>query len=118
MLPWVTVKIVGRLCYHGNRDRSHWTVVLCYHGIIADVSMISDVHVLLGEIHAILMFCCLSLSLSRGSLLSTMIFVYAVTSPVCGYSGGALYARMGGRISLHPESTYLHVVEHILCMPV
>ena len=34
--------------------------------------------------------------LSQGSLLSTMIFVYTVTSSVCGYSGGALYARMGG----------------------
>lgn len=34
----------------------------------------------------------------RGSLLGTSIFVYAVTSPVNGYFGGALYAKMGGRI--------------------
>lgn len=33
----------------------------------------------------------------RGSLLSTAIFVYAATSPVNGYFGGALYARMGGK---------------------
>ena len=32
----------------------------------------------------------------RGSLLSTAIFMYALTSPVCGYAGGALYSRMGG----------------------
>lgn len=32
----------------------------------------------------------------RGSLLSTAIFVYAATSPVNGYFGGSLYARMGG----------------------
>lgn len=36
-------------------------------------------------------------SYRRGSLLSTGIFVYAATSPVNGYFGGSLYARMGGR---------------------
>jgi len=34
----------------------------------------------------------------RGSLLSTAIFVYAATSPVNGYFGGGLYARLGGKI--------------------
>ncbi|KAL5017783.1 hypothetical protein ScPMuIL_003505 [Solemya velum] len=34
----------------------------------------------------------------RGSLLSTAIFVYAATSPVNGYFGGSLYARMGGKV--------------------
>lgn len=34
----------------------------------------------------------------RGSLLSTSIFVYAATSPVNGYFGGGLYARLGGKI--------------------
>lgn len=33
----------------------------------------------------------------RGSLLSTSIFVYAATSPINGYFGGSLYARMGGK---------------------
>ena len=33
----------------------------------------------------------------RGSLLSTAIFVFAATSPVNGYFGGSLYARMGGQ---------------------
>ncbi|XP_014282711.1 transmembrane 9 superfamily member 3 [Halyomorpha halys] len=33
----------------------------------------------------------------RGSLLSTAIFVYAATSPVNGYTGGGLYARLGGK---------------------
>jgi len=33
----------------------------------------------------------------RGSLLSTSIFMFAVTAPVNGYFGGSLYARMGGR---------------------
>ena len=33
----------------------------------------------------------------RGSMLSTAIFVYAATAPVNGYTGGSLYARMGGK---------------------
>jgi transmembrane 9 superfamily protein 3 len=33
----------------------------------------------------------------RGSLLSTIIFVYAATSPINGYFGGGLFARMGGK---------------------
>ena len=31
-------------------------------------------------------------------MLSTAIFVYAATAPVNGYSGGSLYARMGGKM--------------------
>ncbi|KAL6431987.1 hypothetical protein ACFW04_007434 [Cataglyphis niger] len=34
----------------------------------------------------------------RGSMLSTAIFVYAATSPINGYAGSGLYARMGGRV--------------------
>ena len=34
----------------------------------------------------------------RGSILSTVIFVYAATSPVNGYFGGSLYARQGGQL--------------------
>lgn len=34
----------------------------------------------------------------RGSILTTAILTYAATSPVNGYTGGGLYARMGGRI--------------------
>jgi len=33
----------------------------------------------------------------RGSLLSTAIFVYAVSSPINGYFGGSLYAQYNGR---------------------
>lgn len=31
-------------------------------------------------------------------MLSTAIFVYAATSPINGYFGGSLYARLGGRL--------------------
>ncbi|XP_008487150.2 transmembrane 9 superfamily member 3, partial [Diaphorina citri] len=44
-----------------------------------------------------LLYCSFLSSLRRGSLLSTAIFVYALTSPVNGYAGGALYSRLGGR---------------------
>ena len=37
---------------------------------------------------------------SRGSIMSTIIFVYAATSPVNGFFGGALYSRLGGKQSL------------------
>ncbi|CAH3045205.1 unnamed protein product [Pocillopora meandrina] len=33
---------------------------------------------------------------TRGSILSTTIFVYAATAPVNGFMGGSLYARQGG----------------------
>lgn len=33
----------------------------------------------------------------RGSMVSIGIFIYAATSPLNGYFGGSLYARMGGR---------------------
>ncbi|XP_014219614.1 transmembrane 9 superfamily member 3 [Copidosoma floridanum] len=34
----------------------------------------------------------------RGSMLSAAILLYAITSPINGYAGGSLYARMGGRV--------------------
>ena len=43
----------------------------------------------------------------RGTLLSTAIFLYATTSPINGYFGGALYSRLGGK--------YLHIVAYLLC---
>jgi transmembrane 9 superfamily protein 3 len=33
----------------------------------------------------------------RGGILSTAIFVYSFFSPICGFTGGALYSRLGGR---------------------
>lgn len=34
----------------------------------------------------------------RGSMLTSAIVTYAALSPVNGYTGGGLYARMGGRV--------------------
>ncbi|XP_061180989.1 transmembrane 9 superfamily member 3-like [Saccostrea echinata] len=56
-----------------------------YH--IATVTLCVIIFSILGDLYT-----------ERGSLLSTAIFVYAATSPVNGYFGGSLYARMGGKL--------------------
>lgn len=56
-----------------------------YH--ISVVSLCVIIFAILGDLYT-----------ERGSLLSTAIFVYAATSPVNGYFGGSLYARMGGKV--------------------
>ncbi|KAL3285397.1 hypothetical protein HHI36_019501 [Cryptolaemus montrouzieri] len=62
-------------------------------------SMIGAGHQLTLVVFCVIIFAILGeLYTERGSLLSTSIFVYAVTSPVNGYFGGSLYARMGGKI--------------------
>ena len=47
----------------------------------------------------VILFAILSedLRMGRGSVLTTMIFVYAGTAPVAGFFGGSLYSRSGGR---------------------
>jgi transmembrane 9 superfamily member 3 len=51
----------------------------------------------------------------RGSLLSTAIFVYAATSPVNGYFGGALYARMGGKIWIRQMLLSASLIPMFVC---
>lgn len=51
----------------------------------------------------------------RGSLLSTAIFVYAATSPVNGYAGGSLYARMGGRTWIKQCVVSAFLVPALVC---
>lgn len=53
---------------------------------IAFVTFLVIIFAIVGELYT-----------ERGSLLSTAIFVYAVSSPVNGYFGGSLYAQYGGR---------------------
>ncbi|CAB3367735.1 transmembrane 9 superfamily member 3 [Cloeon dipterum] len=54
---------------------------------VVTVSLCVIIFAILGELYT-----------ERGSLLSTAIFVYAATSPINGYCGGSLYARMGGKV--------------------
>lgn len=51
----------------------------------------------------------------RGSLLSTSIFVYAATSPVNGYFGGGLYARMGGKIWIRQMLIAAFLLPFMVC---
>ncbi|XP_005092501.1 transmembrane 9 superfamily member 3 [Aplysia californica] len=51
----------------------------------------------------------------RGSLLSTAIFVYAATSPVNGYFGGSLYARMGGKLWIKQMVTSAFLMPSAVC---
>ena len=48
------------------------------------------------HLYAYIHFC----TYRRGTLLSTAIFLYATTSPVNGYFGGALYSRLRGELVL------------------
>ncbi|KAF2364430.1 Nonaspanin (TM9SF) [Trinorchestia longiramus] len=60
---------------------------------------------LIGTGHQLLVVALLVIGLSivgelyteRGSMVSIGIFIYAATSPLNGYFGGSLYARLGGR---------------------
>jgi len=51
----------------------------------------------------------------RGSMLSTSIFVYAATSPVNGYFGGGLYARMGGKIWIRQMVLSAFLMPSLVC---
>ncbi|CAB0033396.1 unnamed protein product [Trichogramma brassicae] len=51
----------------------------------------------------------------RGSMLSTAIFVFAITSPINGYTGGGLYARMGGRIWIKQMLLSAFLIPVLVC---
>lgn len=55
-----------------------------YH--LAAVTFIVTLLVIMGDLY-----------MGRGSIMSTIIFVYAATSPVNGFFGGALYSQFGGK---------------------
>lgn len=55
------------------------------------------------------------LYMERGSLLSTAIFVFAATSPVNGYFGGGLYARMGGKVWIKQMFTSSFLIPSMVC---
>lgn len=52
---------------------------------------------------------------SRGSILTTCIFVYAVMSPAAGYIGGALYARSGGKEWIRHMLLTAFLVPGVVC---
>lgn len=54
-------------------------------------------------------------SIRRGSLVTTAIFVYAATSPINGYFGGSLYARMGGKRWIRQMLISAFIVPSVVC---
>nr|CAB3267004.1 transmembrane 9 superfamily member 3-like [Phallusia mammillata] len=57
----------------------------------------SGAHVLSAALAVVLIVMVGDLYTERGTVVSTAVFVFAAISPINGYVGGALYARMGGR---------------------
>jgi hypothetical protein len=51
----------------------------------------------------------------RASMLSTVIFFYAITSPINGYAGGGLYARMGGRLWIKQMLLSTFMIPALVC---
>merc|ERR1712137_1366489 len=51
----------------------------------------------------------------RGSLVTTAIFVYAATSPINGYFGASLYARMGGKRWIRQMLISAFLVPVVVC---
>ncbi|MCL4127943.1 UNVERIFIED_CONTAM: hypothetical protein GTU68_007759 [Idotea baltica] len=51
----------------------------------------------------------------RGSLVSIGIFIYAATSPINGYFGGSLYARMGGKLWIRQMMMSAFLLPALVC---
>jgi len=73
-----------------------------YHVTVVTLSVI--VLTIFGELYT-----------ERGSLVSTAIFVYAATSPINGYFGGSLYARMGGKRWIRQMLVSAFLVPSVVC---
>jgi transmembrane 9 superfamily protein 3 len=119
---------------HGDvfRPSSHATFFSAligsgYHVTVVTLSVIllTIVGELYTELFIILGTCCHVINslfilfnyflFRRGSLVSTGIFVYADTSPVNGYFGGSLYARMGGKRWIRQMLVSAFLVPLVVC---
>ncbi|XP_050536753.1 transmembrane 9 superfamily member 3 [Daktulosphaira vitifoliae] len=78
-------------------------IIGCGHHITV-VTLLVIIFTIIGDLYT-----------ERGSLLGTSIFVYAVTSPVNGYFGGALYAKMGGRIWIRQMLLSAFLIPFLVC---
>ncbi|XP_065160225.1 transmembrane 9 superfamily member 3 [Atheta coriaria] len=79
-------------------------------------ALIGSGHQLTTVVFSVITFAILGeLYTERGSLLSTSIFVYAVTSPVNGYFGGSLYARMGGKLWIRQMLVSAFLMPALVC---
>ncbi|XP_060535873.1 transmembrane 9 superfamily member 3 [Cylas formicarius] len=83
---------------------------------LAFSALVGAGHQLTTVVLSVIVFAMLGeLYTERGMLLSTAIFVYAVTSPVNGYFGGSLYARMGGKLWIRQMVVSAFMVPALVC---
>merc|ERR1712071_341459 len=75
----------------------------------------SGYHVTIVTLAVIILTIFGELYTERGSLVSTAIFVYAATSPINGYFGGSLYARMGGKRWIRQMLISAFLVPSVVC---
>lgn len=79
-------------------------------------ALIGTGHQLTTVVFCVIIFAILgNLYTERGSMLSTSIFVYAATSPVNGYFGGSLYARMGGKVWIRQMLVSAFMLPALIC---
>uniref|UniRef100_A0A182LW17 Transmembrane 9 superfamily member n=1 Tax=Anopheles culicifacies TaxID=139723 RepID=A0A182LW17_9DIPT len=79
-------------------------------------ALIGAGHQLTSVVMCVITFAILGeLYTERGSMLSTTIFVYAATSPINGYFGGSLYARMGGKQWIKQMLLSAFIVPALVC---
>lgn len=79
-------------------------------------ALIGAGHQLTTVVFCVIVFAILGdLYTERGSMLSTSIFVYAATSPINGYFGGSLYARMGGKVWIRQMLASAFMVPALIC---
>ncbi|KAF5276996.1 hypothetical protein FQR65_LT16075 [Abscondita terminalis] len=79
-------------------------------------ALIGTGHQLTTVVFCVIIFAILgNLYTERGSMLSTSIFVYAATSPVNGYFGGSLYARMGGKVWIRQMVVSAFMLPALIC---
>ncbi|CAF0831508.1 unnamed protein product [Rotaria sp. Silwood1] len=71
---------------------------------IATVAILCIIITILGDLYT-----------ERASLFSTALFLYAATSVINGYSGGSLYARMGGQLWMKQLIVGAFLVPFLIC---
>ncbi|XP_055382600.1 transmembrane 9 superfamily member 3 [Condylostylus longicornis] len=79
-------------------------------------AMIGAGYQLTSVVFSVILFAIIGeLYTERGSMLSTAIFVYAATSPINGYFGGSLYARLGGKVWIRQMLVSAFMVPVFVC---
>ncbi|XP_057314270.1 transmembrane 9 superfamily member 3-like [Hydractinia symbiolongicarpus] len=79
------------------------SLIGCGYHLVA-VTVIVIILVIMGDLY-----------MGRGSIMSTIIFVYAATSPVNGFFGGSLYSRLGGKEWIRQMAVSAFLLPGLVC---